>query len=466
MSVINQMLQDLEARRSGGGRFEFIESLAPGGAGGWSPGRLWGWGVVLGAAALVLAILWQSDGIALPDPATAAASDVQPSAVAARADESAPAAPANRITGIDWRAGSANTLELVMNLEAAPSEPVKRRPLDNGEIQFVLPDTGLAGSLPPTDDERYFKHYRIAEHEDAVHLHVVPYPEVTVEWMTVDNIGESRHSWILKATLPDTAAAESSPAGAASPSPEKPRAAEASAETAPPSPDKSRAAEAPAETAPPVKSAPSEAPEQAPADTASVKTPSAARRFDDIYQRALSYLSADRLRPAAHELDKALDLKPAFHPARELLAGLYLQTGQETEAFMLLDEGLDMAPEHLAFSRIYAEALIRRGRLEQAMKILSRGDPYAGGDAEFQALYAATAHRLGAHEVAVSRYMRALDMQSQNGAWWMGLAMSLEADGRPESAAGAYAEAMDTGQLNADLSDYVQSRLQALESRR
>lgn len=443
MSVINQMLHDLEGRRNRQADSGFIDSLSlrDVGVGRFKTGMLWTWPVLLTAAGAVLVLIWRLDGIEPPDSPRAQRSvaPVGENAVVDKSDLQAEAGvPANRVNGISWQSDGDNTLRLVLHLDNQPSSrTVTRSRLNNGEIQFILPDTRLAASLPLLDnDRRYFRYYRIGHRDGDVLLHILPLPDVSVQWEAADD----ERAWILTASSPERLSAS------VSPDPAKPTVAKA----------------APAD--PPVKSAPSQPSKPS---TSAVKKPATARQNPEAgYQRALSFLSADRIRPAVHELERVINSNAAFHPARELLAGLYLQTGRDTEAFILLKDGVALAPENLAFARLYAEAMVRRGRLEQALNILSRSDPYAGGDAAFQALYAATAQRMGEHQVAIPRYMRALDMESENGAWWMGLAMSLEADGRLESAVGAYNAAMDTGALNSQLTDYVQSRLKGLESSR
>ena len=47
-------------------------------------------------------------------------------------------------------------------------------------------------------------------------------------------------------------------------------------------------------------------------------------------------------------------------------------------------------------------------------------------------------------------------------AWWVGLGMMLEADGRPREAQAAYQEASRRGPLDAALADYARARAEAL----
>jgi MSHA biogenesis protein MshN len=194
-----------------------------------------------------------------------------------------------------------------------------------------------------------------------------------------------------------------------------------------------------------------------------IKRPaSTAEQAGAHYQRALGYLQASRLEPAIAQLREAVRLQPGMHVARELLANLYLRTGQNTEAFMVLKAGMDADPQHLPYAKMYARTLVEQGQLPAAKRVLESSLLYAGNDADYQALLAAVEQRLGDHNAAVSRYMRALELNKRQGAWWVGLGISLEALGRTAEAGQAYKAARVSPGLSAELIAYVESRLKQL----
>lgn len=205
-------------------------------------------------------------------------------------------------------------------------------------------------------------------------------------------------------------------------------------------------------------------------DTSAVTSPvhdikrpaSTAEQAGAHYQRALGYLQASRLEPAVGQLREVIRLQPGMHAARELLANLYLRTGRDTEAFMVLKAGMDASPQHLPYAKMYARTLVEQGQLPAAKQVLESSLLYADNDADYQALLAAVEQRLGDHSAAVSRYMRALELNKQQGAWWVGLGISLEALGRTAEAGQAYKAARTSPGLSADLIAYVESRLKQL----
>jgi MSHA biogenesis protein MshN len=59
--------------------------------------------------------------------------------------------------------------------------------------------------------------------------------------------------------------------------------------------------------------------------------------------------------------------------------------------------------------------------------------------------------------------MAALALKPARGAWWVGLAISLEALGRGQEAARAYRTALAETELNADLINYARARVTQLD---
>ncbi|MFP5344918.1 MAG: hypothetical protein ACLGGU_04690, partial [Gammaproteobacteria bacterium] len=64
----------------------------------------------------------------------------------------------------------------------------------------------------------------------------------------------------------------------------------------------------------------------------------------------------------------------------------------------------------------------------------------------------------------VSAYRAALRLQSNQGQWWMGLAISLEAEQNPGEALSAYRRAQNSGVLTGAALDFVQRKITRLEA--
>ncbi len=164
---------------------------------------------------------------------------------------------------------------------------------------------------------------------------------------------------------------------------------------------------------------------------------------------------------AEDRLRAALAHSPPHAGAREALAVLLLRRGRTAEAVGLLRDGLRIAADEPGLARLYARVLVERGRAAQAARVLERA-----ADARFEArdhgLLAAVYQRLGRHTEAVGAYRRALRGHPERGVWWMGLGISLEAEGETTRALAAYRRAAAGGRLEAEVARYVARRIEAL----
>jgi tetratricopeptide (TPR) repeat protein len=108
-----------------------------------------------------------------------------------------------------------------------------------------------------------------------------------------------------------------------------------------------------------------------------------------------------------------------------------------------------------------ARLLAERGELQRAAGVLEAA-PVTSASAEEHALRAAILQRLGRHAEAAEGYATALRTTPNQGVWWMGLGISLAAEGRNDSAREAFSRARATGTLAPELTRYVEQRLRQL----
>jgi MSHA biogenesis protein MshN len=66
------------------------------------------------------------------------------------------------------------------------------------------------------------------------------------------------------------------------------------------------------------------------------------------------------------------------------------------------------------------------------------------------------------HAEAVANYQAALQLQPGNGAWLMGIGISLQALRRTEEARTAYRQALDSKTLSPELKVFIQRKLDGL----
>lgn len=188
-----------------------------------------------------------------------------------------------------------------------------------------------------------------------------------------------------------------------------------------------------------------------------IETPK--ERAEQDYRKAYALLSRGRPEEAVPLLKNALGEDAGHVSARLALAGVLSQSGRPDEAFALLEEGLRLDPSRPALALAAARALVAMGRFEAAQQALSRASANAQADAEFRAFHAAVLQRLTLHKEAVAEYQAALRLAPQAGVWWMGLGISLEAEGRSAEARDAFQRARASNSLSPELDRFVEQKI-------
>lgn len=184
---------------------------------------------------------------------------------------------------------------------------------------------------------------------------------------------------------------------------------------------------------------------------------------EDQYRRAARLLEQGRSEEARSAARAAVAADAGHHAARELLVGLELQQGRSHEAAELLEAGLQISPQHYPFAQLLARVHVEHGADGQALGVLEAAAPHAARDPDFLSFLAALYQRAGRHAEAAQTYRQAVGLRETDGRAWLGLAISLEAQSEREAARDAYRRARTVGGLALALDRYATQRLAALE---
>jgi MSHA biogenesis protein MshN len=172
-----------------------------------------------------------------------------------------------------------------------------------------------------------------------------------------------------------------------------------------------------------------------------------ATRTDSPYRRALNDLAAGRKADAIAALEQALQADPRNSAARETLVGLLIEARRADEAMAQLQAALALDARQPALAMLLARLQIERGG--DGIDTLLRGLPFAGsaadGGAAYHAFLAGALQRSSRHREAIAEYQAALQLAPDNGIWWMGLGLSLRADGQAAPSADAFRRARASG---------------------
>ncbi|MYM26119.1 tetratricopeptide repeat protein [Duganella sp. FT135W] len=181
---------------------------------------------------------------------------------------------------------------------------------------------------------------------------------------------------------------------------------------------------------------------------------------ENSYRRALVSLQEGRVSSALADLDRAVEIDPRNEAARQTYVSLLLENRRTDDAIRQLRLALGIDPRQPGLAIILARLQLEKGG--PALDTLLKTLPYAGNSSDYHAFLAGVLQREQRHAEAADHYRAALQLAPQNGVWWMGLGISLQADQHLPEAREAYNRARSAGGLTPDLRNYVDRQIDKL----
>lgn len=182
-------------------------------------------------------------------------------------------------------------------------------------------------------------------------------------------------------------------------------------------------------------------------------------RAEQEYRRGVAALNLGRLVDAQGALRSALKEDAAYQEARQLLLKLLVEQRNLEEARQLLAEGLAVVPSQVSWIMTLARLQIEAGDAKAAWATLEAGLPYARNSSEYQGFAGGVLHRLQRESEAADAYRAALRLAPNDGRWWLGLGLALEAGGAAGEARQAFQNARASGSLSPEMTAFVDQRL-------
>lgn len=214
---------------------------------------------------------------------------------------------------------------------------------------------------------------------------------------------------------------------------------------------------------PPEREAPEPEPESDRVSTAGVKnvpqTPAARDRSE---ARELERLVTRGRMTEAESRLAALVRDQSAPRSRYVVARALLVDGKPDQALNWLPG--DAAAQEPKLRLLRARALHADNDLAGALGTLTENVPPVEDHAEYRVTLATLLQQQGRSGEAARHWAELIAWDDSKGAWWVGLAISLEAQGEQAGAARAYQQAEELPGLPRSLADYVRQRLQALRA--
>ena len=181
---------------------------------------------------------------------------------------------------------------------------------------------------------------------------------------------------------------------------------------------------------------------------------------ENAYRRALASLQDGRVGEAIAGLQQTLRANPRHEAARQTLVSLLIENNRGDEAMTQLQQALTLDPRQPALAMLLARLQIERGK--SGIETLQRTLPHAAGNGEYHAFLGGALQRQGRLREAAEQYETALRTAPNNAVWWMGLGIALQGEKRNGEAVDAFRQAKSLGTLSPDLQAFVERRLQQL----
>lgn len=470
MSLVNDMLRDLEARRASPAERAPLEGLLPAdeGASGRRAGRqrlLLGllWGALAVLTALLLARIWQASEAPVTAAAPATLAPAVPASTSAAVPAPAEAAPPIRLLATLPQHGDGRFI-LQLLLDRAPSY---RRSEQSGVVGLRLPQLRLSDDGPRSgrfEQGGRSLSWSLQPLGDGAELLLVGLGDGLQVLDRLEPAGERWQLWVEVPLEPRVQAGfdpENLPVAGAEE--------EAEADDYPSARQAPAAGPARIQPAERLAAAPANPARPAPAVAAPVsRTPqvSAARvsvashQPDALVEARQALLAGDNERAIAL-LEDLNRRQPDNREALRWLARAWLSDGRVERLIAELPAQLQRFPTDSELRVLLARALLQSGDGAAAVATLAERLPPLASDPAYHALLAASYQQTAQWRESAQLYRNLVQLRPAHGAWQLGLGIALEQLGERAAAAQHYRQALQGQGLDEDSRRYARERAQA-----
>jgi MSHA biogenesis protein MshN len=180
---------------------------------------------------------------------------------------------------------------------------------------------------------------------------------------------------------------------------------------------------------------------------------------DEQYRNALQSIKQGRNSEAITRLRAALKEHARHVKARHALLALLVEQKHWDDALTLLDEGLALVPDQISWAMAAARIQVERGRMADAWTLLQKHQDAGEKNAEYHSFAGVLLLHLKQPHQAAEHYQAAVRLKPREGRWWYALGVALEANRQPAEAAEAWQQALETGGLTQTMTDAIEKRL-------
>jgi tetratricopeptide (TPR) repeat protein len=185
------------------------------------------------------------------------------------------------------------------------------------------------------------------------------------------------------------------------------------------------------------------------------------KKNEDGFSQAQQALANGQRQQAERLLKRLLVQQPGHLAASLLLSQLYLSQNAPQQAEPVILAALQAHPDQPDLITHFTHCLVAEERLNEAADYLLK--TMHGDYAPHLGLLATIRQRQQQHRQARDYFLRALRLNPQEVTWLAGLGISQEQLGEMDEARQAYRSALSSRKLNLTLKDFVEGRLSAMK---
>ena len=171
-------------------------------------------------------------------------------------------------------------------------------------------------------------------------------------------------------------------------------------------------------------------------------------------------LAAKQISKAETLLEDVLIIKPMDSQTRKKLAALWFGRQAYQDAVNLLSQGIALNGLDSSLREMQARIYLQQGQARAALNTLK---PLASlKDEQYQIMLANTAQQAQQNKAGIAAYKVLITMQPEMGRWQLGLAVLYDKDSQFKLASKAYAAALARNDLSISSESFVKQRIQVI----
>lgn len=177
----------------------------------------------------------------------------------------------------------------------------------------------------------------------------------------------------------------------------------------------------------------------------------------DLAEKALA---AKQISKAEKLLEEVVIIKPADSQTRKKLAALWYGRKAYRNAVNLLSQGIALDKTDSTLRELKARIHLKQGQVTAALNTLKPLSQFK--NEQYQVMLANVAQQAQQNEIAINAYKMLISMQPEIGRWHLGLAVLYDKNSQFSLASSAYKKALTKNDLSVSSESFIKQRIEVI----